>query len=134
MHTQTHLFYHHGKDNSSLRGLDDPEQDQAAELDDGEEVHLPQGDMAQVDEVWLMFGWHAEQPQTVEQLHRYRQTVKNSLHIFPRLVPLIKFQQVLRGLTWIPLSEEAPMYRKTPYSTGIGINWRQTAHLGSDKV
>lgn len=25
-------------------------------------------------------------------------------------------------LTWMPLSEDAPMYKKTPYSTGMGIN------------
>lgn len=69
---QRHRCYHHRKDNGSLGGLDDPEQDQAAELDDREEVHLPQRNMAQVDEVRLMFGRHAEQPETVEQLHGYR--------------------------------------------------------------
>jgi len=26
----------------------------------------------------------------------------------------------------MPLREEAPMYRKTPYSTGMGMNWRHT--------
>lgn len=60
--------YHHGENDGSLGGLDDPQQDQTAELDDGEEVHLPQRDVAKVDEVRLMFGRHAEQPQTVEEL------------------------------------------------------------------
>lgn len=43
------ITHHHGKHNGSLGGLDDPEQDQAAELDDGEEVHLPQGYVSQID-------------------------------------------------------------------------------------
>lgn len=67
-------FYHHGEDNGSLGSLDDPQQDQAAELDDGEEVHLPQRDVAKVDEVRLMFGRHAEQLQTVEELHGHKHT------------------------------------------------------------
>lgn len=76
--TQTHWCYHHGKDDGSLGGLDDPEQNQAAELDDREEVHLPQRDVAQVDEVRLMFGRHAEQLETVEQLHRRRRLVNST--------------------------------------------------------
>lgn len=60
--------YHHGEDDGGPGRLDDPQQDQAAELDDGEEVHLPQRDVAKVDEVWLMLGWHAEQPQAIEKL------------------------------------------------------------------
>ena len=30
---------------------------------------------------------------------------------------------LLRKLTCTPLSEATPIYRNTPYSTGIGINW-----------
>lgn len=60
--------YHHGEDDGGPGRLDDPQQDQAAELDDGEEVHLPQRDVAKVDEVWLMLGRHAEKPQAIEKL------------------------------------------------------------------
>lgn len=61
-HCKRHCSYHHWKHNGCLGSLDDPQQHQAAELDDGEEVHLPQWDVAKVNEVRLMFGWHAEQP------------------------------------------------------------------------
>lgn len=54
--------YHHGEDDGGPGRLDDPQQHQAAELDDGEEVHLPQWDVAKVDEVRLVLGRHAEQP------------------------------------------------------------------------
>lgn len=59
---------HHGEDDGIIGGLDDPEHDQAAELDDGEEVDLPQGNVSQVDEVWLVLGWHTKQLQTVKEL------------------------------------------------------------------
>ena len=57
---------HHGEDDGIIGGLDDPEHDQAAELDDGEEMDLPQGNVSQVDEVRLVLGWHAKQLQTVK--------------------------------------------------------------------
>lgn len=62
--------YHHGEDDGGPGRLDDPQQDQAAELHDGEEVHLPQWDVAKVDEVWLVLGRHAEQPQAIKKLRR----------------------------------------------------------------
>lgn len=31
-------------------------------------MNLPQGDVAQVDEVWLVLRWHAKQFQAVEEL------------------------------------------------------------------
>lgn len=79
MHSHTNSGYHHRKNDGSLGGLDDPEQDQAAELDDGEQMHLPQGYMAKVDEVRLMFGWHAKQPQPVKELHRHKQNSSSNL-------------------------------------------------------
>lgn len=62
--------HHHRKHNGSLGGLDDPEQNQTAELDDGEQVHLPQGHVSQIDEVWLVLGWHTKQSQAVKELQR----------------------------------------------------------------
>lgn len=65
--------YHHGKDDGSSGGLDEPEQNQTAELDDGEEVHLPQRYMSEIDEVWLVLGWHAEKRDAVKELEKINQ-------------------------------------------------------------
>ena len=62
------ISHHHGEDDGGLGGLDGPEQQQAAELDHGEQVHLAEGDVPQVDKVRLVFGRHEEQPQTVVEL------------------------------------------------------------------
>lgn len=59
---------HHGENNSGGWRLDDPEQHEAGELGDSEQVNLPQGDVAQVDKVGLVLGGHAEQLQTVKEL------------------------------------------------------------------
>lgn len=65
-------MYHHGEDDGSGGGLDHPQQHQAGELGDGEQVHLPQGHVAQVDEVGLVLGWHAEQLDPVKELRPER--------------------------------------------------------------
>lgn len=85
MHIQAHLGYHHGENNGSFRGLDDPEEDQAAELDDSKKMDLPQRDVTKVNEVWLMFGRHAKQPQTVKELHRYKEKMRIFLQSFSGL-------------------------------------------------
>lgn len=54
------MLYHHGKDNGGSGGLDDPEENQAAELDDGEEMNLSEWNVSQVNEVWLVFSRHPE--------------------------------------------------------------------------
>lgn len=64
------MSYHHWENNSSRGGLDDPEQGQAEQLDDGEEVHPAQGHVAEVGEVRLVLGWHQEQPHAVRELQR----------------------------------------------------------------
>lgn len=67
--------HHHREDDSGRRRLDNPEQHQTGELGDSEQVHLPQRDVAQVDEVRLVLCWHAEQLQTVKELRqRWRRT------------------------------------------------------------
>lgn len=48
--------------------LNDPEQHQTRELGNGEQVHLSQGNVPQVDEVWLVLRRHTKQFQTVEEL------------------------------------------------------------------
>lgn len=67
------LSHHHGEDDGSGRGLDGPEDDEAGQLHHSEDVDLPQRDVAQVDEVRLVFGRHAEQFDPVEQLQRDRE-------------------------------------------------------------
>lgn len=61
-------MYHHGKDDGSSGGLDDPEENQTAELDDGEQMNLSEGNVPQVNEVWLVFSRHPEQSQTIKKL------------------------------------------------------------------
>lgn len=60
--------HHHGENNGSRRRLDHPEQHQARELGDSEQVNLSQWDVTQVDEVWLVLCRHAEQLEAVEEL------------------------------------------------------------------
>lgn len=52
------VSYHHREYNGSHSGLEDPEQSQAKDLDEGEEVDLPEGNVSQVNKVRLMFRWH----------------------------------------------------------------------------
>ena len=58
-------LYHHGEDDGGGRGLDDPQQHQTCELGHSEEVHLPQRNVTQVDEVWLVLGRHGKQQEAV---------------------------------------------------------------------
>lgn len=64
---------HDGKDDGSHSGLEDPEECQAEYLDKGEEMDLPQWDMPQVDQVWLVFSRHEEQLETVHKLRTKEQ-------------------------------------------------------------
>ncbi|RLW02880.1 hypothetical protein DV515_00007020, partial [Chloebia gouldiae] len=67
------MSYHHWENNSGHGGLEKPEQGQAEQLDDGEEVHPAQGHVAEIGKVWLVLGWHQEQPHTVHELQRRRE-------------------------------------------------------------
>lgn len=67
-------IYHHGENDGSFGGFSDPEEDKGAELDDGEQVDLPQRNMSQIDEVGLVFRWHPEQLQTVKELRMEQNT------------------------------------------------------------
>lgn len=60
--------YHHGENDRSRQRFDDPEQNQAAELGDGEQVNLPQRDVSQIDKIWLVLRRHTDKFQTVEEL------------------------------------------------------------------
>lgn len=62
------LSHHHGEDNGGRRDLDDPEDDEAGQLDHGEDVDLPERHVAQVDQVRLVLGGHAEQLDAVKEL------------------------------------------------------------------
>lgn len=49
---------HHGEDDGQEGGFEDPEDGQAGDLDQREEVHPPQRDVAEVGEVRLVLGRH----------------------------------------------------------------------------
>lgn len=66
------VTYHDREDDGSHGGLEDPEQGQAHHLQEGEEVDPAQRDVAQVDEVGLVFQRHQEQLQTIHKLRRKR--------------------------------------------------------------
>lgn len=66
---------HHGEDDGSLGGLDDPQQDQTAQLDDSEEVDLPQRDVTEIDKVGLVLGRHAEQCEAVVELEKIKRFI-----------------------------------------------------------
>lgn len=66
--------YHHRENNGSRRCLDNPEQDEAGELDEGEEVDFAQWHVPQVDEIWLMFCRHPKKLQTIKELEGRRYT------------------------------------------------------------
>lgn len=61
-------LYHHGKHNSCCRGLDYPQQHKTGKLHQGEDMDLPQWYVAQIDQVRLMLGRHAKQPDSVKKL------------------------------------------------------------------
>lgn len=62
------MDYHHGENDSSGQRFDDPEQNQAAELGDGEQVNLPQRDVSQIDKIWLVLRGHTDEFQAVKEL------------------------------------------------------------------
>lgn len=70
--------HHNGEDNGSHRRLEDPEESQTQALDEGEEVDTSLGDMAQVDQVRLVLGWHQEQLQTVHELKQHNSQIKKT--------------------------------------------------------
>lgn len=65
--------YHHGKHYSCCRRLNDPQQHQTGELHQGEAVDLPQRHVAQVDQIGLVLGRHAEQLDSVKELQRQQE-------------------------------------------------------------
>lgn len=62
------MSHHDREDDGSHSGLEDPEKSQTDGLDEGEEVDASLGDVAQVDQVWLVLGRHQEQLESVHEL------------------------------------------------------------------
>lgn len=52
------FLYHDRENNGRHGGFEDPEKSQAEDLDEGKEVDLPEGNVPQVNQVWLMLGRH----------------------------------------------------------------------------
>lgn len=64
------ITYHNGEDDGQEGGLEDPEHSQAYDLDQCEEMHLPQGNVTEVREVRLVLGRHHVQFNPVPELWR----------------------------------------------------------------
>lgn len=60
--------YHDGEDDGQEGGFEDPENSQAYNLDESEEMNPPQRNVAEIAEVWLVLGWHQEQLDPVPEL------------------------------------------------------------------
>lgn len=73
--------YHHGKNDGSSGGFNDPQKHQAAELDDGEQVDLSQRDVSQVNKVRLVFRRHPKQPQTIKELTVENKYISNTANV-----------------------------------------------------
>lgn len=65
---KSNVFHHDGENDGSHGGLEDPEQCQAQDLDEGEEVDLPEGNVSQVNQVGLVLRRHQKQLQTIHKL------------------------------------------------------------------
>lgn len=52
--------YHHGKNYCSSRSFYHPQEDQTGELDDCEDVDLPEGHVAEVNQVGLVLSGHSK--------------------------------------------------------------------------
>lgn len=68
----TNYSYHDREYNGGHSGLKDPEQSQAKDLNEGEEVDLPEGNVSQVNQVRLMLCWHQKQFETIHELQTDR--------------------------------------------------------------
>lgn len=66
------VAHHNGEDDGSHCRLEDPQESQTQALDKGEEVDTSLGDVPQVDQVRLVFGWHQKQLQTVHELKKHK--------------------------------------------------------------
>lgn len=74
----THVSYHDREYDGSHGGLEDPQQSQAEDLDEGEEVDLPEGNVSQVNQVRLMFRRHQKQLQTIHELQKMTEIFKTT--------------------------------------------------------
>lgn len=62
--------YHDWENDGGHSGLEDPEDSQAEDLHEGEEVDAAQGHMAQEGMVWLVLGGHQEELAALPELAR----------------------------------------------------------------
>lgn len=115
-------------------------------------MDLPEGNVSQVNQVRLMLRWHQKQLETIHKLQtdkvtntyeyvrataghwfelflRYSKVTRHltlhtsfALHTTVLILFYDKKKKIDVTVTCTPLREATPMYRKTPYSTGMGIN------------
>lgn len=70
------MSYHDRKDDGRHGGLEDPQQSQAEDLDEGEEVDLPEGNVPQVNQVRLMLRRHQKKLKTIHELQKTTEICK----------------------------------------------------------
>lgn len=75
------MSYHDREYDGGHGGLEDPQQSQAEDLDEGEEVDLPEGNVSQVNQVRLMFRRHQKQLKTIHELQK-RTEVGNTQRMY----------------------------------------------------
>lgn len=67
--------YHDREDDGHHSGLEDPEDGEADDLHQSEEVDPPQGHVAEEDIVWLVLGRHQEELAAIPELRGNRQVL-----------------------------------------------------------
>lgn len=70
---------HDGEHDGEEGGFEDPEDGEADDLQQREQVNSPEWNMAQVGVVWLVLCWHEEQLDPVPELWHERTNVSNYL-------------------------------------------------------
>lgn len=74
------VSYHYREYDGGHSGLEDPEQSQAKDLEECEEMDLPEGNVSQVHQVRLMLRWHQKQLKTIHKLQTEQVTNTHEQH------------------------------------------------------
>lgn len=70
---------HDGEDDGEEGGFEDPEDSEADDLQQREQVNSPEWNMAQVRVVWLVLRWHQKQLDPVPELQDLSQRTNVSI-------------------------------------------------------
>lgn len=76
------MSYHDREYDGGHSGFEDPQQSQAEDLDEGEEVDLPEGNVSQVNQVRLMFRRHQKQLKTIHKLQKNNTSMQHTTDVY----------------------------------------------------